>query len=479
MHSYILPAHDNQPPRPQEETTTTTTKKATMSSTPNNSRYEHIIRALQGLGDNAAAAALIRVFEEQCQCPDTRQVAQEPAGPFSAPPASTDARPTGAGTGLQQAAASLVAQPERAGSESAQIVHASRTDSEHAADTVAVPNPAHVHIDTVAGAVAETDEEKPTKAVAPQLDSAGAVQSQQMPSSALASMPATDQPEAIATPSVVSTGNDYVTLGQFVAFLATLPGDTLVKGGGLLRVAVIDFDVTRASADALKFGHTIKTSHTHDINDGPIPLGPDFNAISLDGNTATARRLCEVLEALVAVNPSAGVCVADNAVKLEGAFSFATDARVRFHDTSLNPAHALPDRNVIRDAIALASRCVESGISCGEVLSMLARRIPAHERMGVLHLVALKDGVVTAKQVATLFRAFNFTYADVPAGLFVEVDPVGECPLGFKDKPHISMGRLPMTWNELKETIADEDELEDLDDLPRYASGRPWKLPLF
>lgn len=448
-----------------------------MSSTSNNSRYEHIIQTLRGLGDNAAAAALIRVIEEQRQCPDTQRVAQESAGPVSAPPASTDAPSTEADSGLQQSAASLVAQPEHTESESAQTVHASRIDGEHVADAVAVPNPIHVRIDTVDEAAAGSDVEKSDKTASVQPECAKG-QAQQMPSNALVSQLA-GQADVIATPSVAGTANDYVTLAQFVAFLDTMPADNLVKGGGLIRVATVAFDVARVTADAVGFSHDIKASCTHDINAGPIALKGPFNAISLNGNTATARRLCDALAPLVAVNPSAGVCVADNAIKLEGAFSFATDNTVRFHNTSLNPAHVMPNRDVIRDAIAFASRCVESGISCGEVLSMLARRIPARQHMDVIHLVALNDRVVTGKQIGVLFQSSSFSHNDVPTDMFAEVEPVGECPAGFKDAPHISMGRLPMTWDELEATIIDEDEFDDLDDLPRCTGGRPWALPLF
>lgn len=459
-----------------------------MSTASNETRYEHVIEALQRLGDNAAAAALIRLFEEQRRCPDQNQAAQEPAGATLVPTATlgaVNASSTSMDVELQHPAARVPAQTRH--DEPGQADLGARDDSEQESCAAVVPNPAQVRIDTVDVASEQADAEKPGK-VALARSGCDSAQAQQMPSSATVALPhmtslSPAKPVGVATPAGTvdaTVANDYVTLAQFVAFLAAMPGDNLIKNGGLIRVATIVFDVTRVTADAVTFGHDIKASHTHDISDGSIALTrSDFNAISLDGNTATAQRLCSALAPLAAINPTAGVCIADNAVKLEGAFSFATDNTVRFHNTSLNPAHVMSERGVIRDAIAFASRCVELGISCGEVLSMLARRIPTHARMGVLHLVALDDRVVTGKQITRLFQSASFIHADVPGDLFAEVEPTGDCPAGFKNAPHISMGRLRMSWDELEATIIDEDEFGDLDGLPRCAGGRPWTLPLF
>ncbi|WBR14556.1 hypothetical protein pkur_cds_381 [Pandoravirus kuranda] len=452
-----------------------------MSATMDKPRYEHIIQALRGLGNNAAAEMLIRVFEEQRQCAGSEQAAPRPADLTLTAPSTADAL----GASMDDAAAesrqatTTIAHPQSDGTENDIAPQACA----QVTDVLAMPNPPHVHIDTAVDAPTEGKAEKPADMV-PSAQSHNVVdQAQEMPRShrpESASLPTAERQAGAAAPGVADAVGDYVTLAQFVAFLGTLPGDTLVDNGGLIRVAKIDFDIAKVSAKAVTFGRTIKSSHTHDLNVRPIALTiPDFNAISLNGDMVSARRLYEALTPLAAVNPSAGVCVAESAIKLEWSLSFATDDEVRFHNTTLNPAHALPNRDVIRDAIALASRCVESGISCGEVLSMIARRIPTHAHMSVLHLVALKDRVVAAKQIGALFEASSFTHDDVPADLFVAVEPFGECPTGFKDTPHISMGRLPMTWDELEGALLDEEEFGDLSNLPRCASGRPWALPPF
>nr|UDO47473.1 hypothetical protein [Pandoravirus massiliensis] len=461
-----------------------------MSADLNESSYDHIIQALQKLGDNAAAVALISVFEEQRRCMEQQRAAQEPAAPAPVSLIAPEPKMLHYRHSVKSQEPTTTAQAEAAASVQTDTeARDTRTQEPHAV-AISISNPAHIHIDTVNEAPAQDDnDEKPGKAGLIQQDSVAVVQAQQMPSnaslvssqstSAVSSRRVDAAPPAVA--GTASNANGYVTLAQFVAFLSTMPADSLIRKAGLIRVATIEFDVKGVTDDAVTFGHTIEASHTYDIDAEPIALKRrDFNAISLDGNTVTAGRLRHALEPLVAINPSAGVCVNDTAIKLEGAFSFATDNAVRFHRTSLNPAYIPANRDAIRDAIAFATRCMESGISCGEVLSMLARRIPQHARMGVLHLVALNDRVVTGKQIGVLFQSCSVAYNDVPADLFGEVEPTGECPPGFKRSHHISMGRLPVTWDELEDTIIDGDgDLSDLEDLPRYAGSRPWTLPLF